>query len=761
MKYFTIFYFLLVGAVSHGQIFVKGSVRVGKEPLPFAHVHLKNSGIGVCSDKNGKFQIKIPKNKNVILVASFTGFFSQEKSLVADADCNVDFTLSAQMDLLDKVTITGTRTSKRQTQNAVIVNVISSAALENVQACNLSEGLRFQTGLRVEMDCQTCNYSQLRMNGLAGGYSQILINGRSIFSPLTGLYGLEQIPTNMIERIEIVRGGGSALYGSSAIGGTVNVLTQTPKKNTYQIGYTYQNTKNTNDQIVLGNATVVNENQNAGASFFVNNRNRQMYDANGDHFSELPRLKNKSFGVHLFYLPVQEQKLEVDFNKINEYRYGGEMVDKPPHFARQSEERIHDVYTANADYDITFNNGQSHLTSYIAGQYTDREHYTGILPEAKTALQKHYQNPPYGHSTTTTFQVGAQFNHNIQRFLKGTTTLTLGSEYVQDKVFDQIKTYDYKIEQFTQTIGFFLQNDWQVSNSLSLLMGLRLDKHNRIKNFITSPRISLLYKPFKNTQLRATWGMGFRAPQSFDTDLHIAFAGGGVSRISLANDLREERSHSYSLSINYDKPTEHYIYGCTLEGFYTYLKDAFYLKPLSEDRHGQRFEKSNGQGATVQGLTLETRVNYEGIIQLETGCTYQKSLYDTAIENAAEVPPKKEFLRTPNLYGYATIGCQLSDHFKTSLHYLYTGSMPILHLAGGDGITKNTYVTSKPFSELGCKANYTFEVNAFSLGFSAGIKNIFDSYQSDFDKGKNRDSNYIYGPALPRTFFIGLKISNL
>ena len=105
--------------------------------------------------------------------------------------------------------------------------------LQNVQACNLAEGLSFQSGLRVETNCQTCSYTQLRMNGLPGGYSQILINGRPVFSPLAGLYGMEQIPTNMIDRIEIVRGGGSSLYGSSAVGGVVNVITKLPKKNDY------------------------------------------------------------------------------------------------------------------------------------------------------------------------------------------------------------------------------------------------------------------------------------------------------------------------------------------------------------------------------------------------------------------------------------------------------------------------------------------------------------------------------------------------
>ena len=124
---------------------------------------------------------------------------------------------------------------KRKTDSPVIVDIISSKKLQNIQACNLADGLSFSSGMRVENDCQTCNYTQLRMNGLSGSYSQILINGRPIISPLTGLYGLEQIPSNMISRIEVVKGGGSSLYGSSAIGGVVNVITNTPQFNQFSL----------------------------------------------------------------------------------------------------------------------------------------------------------------------------------------------------------------------------------------------------------------------------------------------------------------------------------------------------------------------------------------------------------------------------------------------------------------------------------------------------------------------------------------------
>ena len=99
---------------------------------------------------------------------------------------------------------------------------------------------------------------------------------------------------------------------------------------------------------------------------------------------------------------------------------------------------------------------------------------------------------------------------------------------------------------------------------MNVLSGFRIDDPNFVDHLIVSPRVSFLYKPFKDAQVRATWSTGFRAPQAFDSDLHIAFAGGGVSRISLDPDLIHERSNSYTVSFNYDKPKEKYIYGFTL-----------------------------------------------------------------------------------------------------------------------------------------------------------------------------------------------------
>ena len=760
MKIRLFIVFLLLSFSALTQV-VKGKITSENgDVLPYATIRIANSNSAVTSDENGNYSIQA-SDKSIVLVVSYTGFITQRKNIrFRTNSITQNFVLKEQSELLNQITITGTRTNKRQTNSPIIVDVINKVKLENVQACNLSESLNFQTGLRVETDCQTCNYTQLRMNGLAGGYSQILINGRPIFSPLTGLYGLEQVPANMIERIEVVRGGGSALYGSSAVGGTVNVITRIPKKNDYAISYTFQNISGTSDQIIAGNATVVNDKKNAGISFFLNHRDRDFFDANGDNFSELPKLRNMSFGTNLFFLPTENQKLEINFSKMNEYRFGGETVDGPAYLAQQSEERTHDVYVGNLDYQINFNEEKSSVITYLGFQHTDREHYTGIFPDDPVDIDNHVLNPPYGFSKTTTVQGGVQLNHTLENFFNTKNVITVGTEYIQDDVFDVIDTYNFKVDQFTKNWGLFFQSDWTISESMNLLSGFRVDDHNFVDNLIVSPRVSFLYKPFKDAQVRATWSTGFRAPQAFDSDLHIAFAGGGVSRISLDPDLTHERSNSYTVSFNYDKPKEKYIFGFTLEGFHTRLNNAFTLENIGKDSFGERFEKRNGDGATVQGITIEGRLNYDAIIQWDAGFTIQSSLFDNAVINSDILAGKREFLRTPNQYGYSTLTYTPNEKFKASANLVYTGPMDVLHLESPGNLSQDEYVRSPSFGDLGLRLSYTFDLNTSNLEFYTGAKNLFNAYQTNFDVGKDRDSNFIFGPAIPRTFFIGIKFGS-
>ena len=575
---------------------------------------------------------------------------------------------------------------------------------------------------------------------------------------------MEQIPANMVDRIEVVRGGGSALYGSSAIGGTVNIITRIPRENGYDFSMTSQLINGRAlDNILSGNINMLTHKRNAGASIFINRRVRESYDHDGDNFSELPELSNNSFGANLFYKPAHNQKLEISFSSLTEYRYGGEMVNDAAHQAQQSEERTHYVFMGSADYQVNFNQDNSSFIAYLAGQQTNRKHYTGIIPDDSLGIMVHMFDPPYGYTYNTTLQAGTQLNHRISDFLGGQNVITFGAEYVYDDVLDTIPAYHYEIDQTTGIFGTFLQTDWDISRGLTFLAGVRADKHNLVDRVILSPRLSLLYKLKTFAQFRLTWGTGFRAPQAFDADMHIAFAGGGISRISLSPNLEEERSNSLSGSVNYDKATEKFIAGFTLEGFYTKLNNAFYLQPNGVDEFGDMFEKRNGAGASVQGGTLELRGNYNKKMQLEAGFTLQSSLFDEPVENIEGEEPIREFLRTPNRYGYLTYSITPGNQFNATFTGIYTGPMELVHFAGAPEQTIDAYVTSPEFFELNIKVGYTFKLDQVDSGLEVfgGIKNITNAYQNDFDTGKNRDSGYVYGPGAPRIYYIGVRLRSL
>lgn len=198
---------------------------------------------------------------------------------------------------LEEVVITGDRNATNRVESSTIVNTITPKLFARTQSVTLSEGLNFSPGLRMENNCQNCGFSQVRMNGMEGPYSQILINSRPIFSGLAGVYGLELIPSSMVERVEVVRGGGSALYGSNAIAGTINLILKDPINNSYELGVNtgligvgLNNSGNpAQDYSVNFNTSLVSSDNKTGMALYGFYRDREPFDANDDNFSEIDR----------------------------------------------------------------------------------------------------------------------------------------------------------------------------------------------------------------------------------------------------------------------------------------------------------------------------------------------------------------------------------------------------------------------------------------------------------------------------------------
>jgi outer membrane receptor for ferrienterochelin and colicins len=294
----------------------------------------------------------------------------------------------------------------------------------------------------------------------------------------------------------------------------------------------------------------------------------------------------------------------------------------------------------------------------------------------------------------------------------------------------------------------------------------------------------LRYNPTHNINLRATYGSGFRAPQAFDEDLHILIVGGERTRIRLAENLKEERSHSFTLSSDMYKTWGRVQANLLVEGFCTILNDVFALrdyvgselgstiKPVDgkegvyDVNDGARiYERYNGSGATVMGINVEGKIAYAPWVEAAAGVTVQRGRYKKPEQWSETAPATKHMFRSPDVYGYFTITTQPVKNFKIDLSGNYMGRMYVQHFAGGilpDGSTlaEDRLEHTKPFFDLGVKLSYEFKIwKTLGMEINAGVRNICNSYQRDFDRGANRDSGYIYGPSLPRSVFAGVKLS--
>lgn len=723
-----------------------------KEHLPYISVSLKGTTIGTLTDDTGHYFLKNLPEGDFILQVSAVGYktLTRNVSLKRGKTLEENFELEEDLVALEGVVVTANRNETTRRMAPTLVNVMDLKLFENTNSTTLSQGLNFQPGVRVENNCQNCGFQQVRINGLDGPYTQILIDSRPIFSALAGVYGLEQIPANMIERVEVMRGGGSALFGSSAIAGTINIITKEPLRNSGQLSHTLMGIGGTSswDNTTTLNASLVTDNQKAGLYVFGQNRERSGYDNDGDGFTELPKLKNQTLGFRSYLKTGTYSKLTFEYHHLQEFRRGGDMLNRPPHEANIAEQLEHTINSGGLKFDYFSPNEKHRLSLYTSAQHTARDSYYGGNQDPNA----------YGATQGTTWVAGSQYMYSFQRCLFLPADLTGGLEYNQDKLTDDMWGYNRYTRQTVRIASAFLQNEWK-NRQWSILLGGRLDKHNMLNHVIFSPRANLRFNPTENINLRASYSHGFRAPQAFDEDLHIENVGGTVSMIELAKNLKEEKSQSFSISADIYHRWGAFQGNFLAEGFYTTLSDVFALREIGERDGIIINERYNEKGAKVYGLTLEGKLAYLSALQLQAGVTLQKAHYKEARawSDDETVAKEKKMFRTPDTYGYFTLSYNPFKPLSVALSGTYTGSMLVEHKAGV--IEKDIAVETPDFFELNLKATYDFSLyKNITLQLNAGVQNLLNAYQDDFDRGRKRDSGYIYGPGMPRSYFAGLKI---
>lgn len=727
------------------------------EHLPYVMVMVGGTQIGIQTSSSGHYVLRnLPLGKHDI-IASFVGYKDSAVSMDIEAGktYEVNFSLEPESLSLDGVVVSATRNRTSRKMAPALVNVIDSRIFASTSSPTLAEGLTFQPGVRIENDCQNCGFTQARINGLDGHYSQILIDSRPIFSALAGVYGLEQIPASMIDRVEVLRGGGSALFGASAIGGTINIITKEAMRSGAGISHelTSIGMSGALDNNTSVNASMVTDDGRGGLSVFGQRRSRDGYDADGDGFTEIPALNTITIGTrgHLRLNPFS--KLKFEYHGVKEFRRGGDQLDRPAHEALIAEQTEHINNSGSLSYEGQSQDGKHIWNAYVSAQHISRNSYYGSGMDPKA----------YGRTTDLTAVGGVQYSYKFNRLLFMPSQLTAGLEYNFDDMKDKSLGYGYKTAQKINIIGSYFQNEWK-NEHWGLLGGVRIDKHDLIRRPIFSPRVNIRYSPFRDLSFRAIYAKGFRAPQAFDEDLHIAVAGGKRIRIKLADNLREEKSHSFSASADWYHTFNNVSLNLMAEGFYTILKDTYSLRPTgdkADDGNSNIMERYNGSGAKVYGCTLEGKLAISTAFSLQAGLTVQRSRYDEAQtwSDDEAVAPVRDLFRSPNVYGYMVACYSPFKNFDIDLSGTYTGPMLAQHLKGS-GTDVDVAVNTPSFWDMSCKISYEFNIMKICrLNLHAGVKNIFNAYQKDFDQGELRDSGYIYGPSLPRSLVVGMGLN--
>ncbi len=462
----------------------------------------------------------------------------------------------------------------------------------------------------------------------------------------------------------------------------------------------------------------------------------------------------------------------------------------PPHIAEDAdlngtgapglvEQLKHSINTGGLKF-TAFSKDQKHtFSTYASAQHIVRDSYYSA----------------YGMTTDFTGVLGAQYIYHFDKCLFMPADLTGGIEFNHDKLHDKATdAQKYRdaalaedpaatgdrlqqlIEKYTpaplhQVVNIasaYAQNEWK-NEQWSFLIGGRVDKNSIMDKAVFSPRANIRYNPTQDVNIRFSYAEGFRAPQAFDEDLHSSNVGGELVSIVRAKGLKEERSRSFNASVDWYHYFGDFQANLLVEGFYTKLSDPFVLTPPVKDPDGSAYliqTHINGSGAKVYGGTLEGKVAYKDKVQLQAGLTLQRSIYDSPEEWSADEEHLSEkerssnkILRTPDVYGYFTAACTPVKAFSIALNGNYTGRMYVPHLLSEVNGEADVLVKSPDFFEFGTKMAYDIDFQGFCLQLNAGVQNIFNSYQKDFDKGTSRDSGYIYGPGAPRSYFAGVKLS--
>ncbi len=698
------------------------------------------------------------------------GLIISGTALAADDSMSV-----TRLDAVQVKVSTATRTERLLADVPVRTEVLHGEEIRLRGALDFSRAAELINGLRVESNCQNCNTSEAQMLGLPGAYNQLLFDGVPLLSTLGSVYGLEQIPAALVDTVEVVKGGGSSLYGPGAVAGVINLIPRQPSRGGF-IRYGLDMQKSEPLHSVDGRGDFTSSDKRVGVAVVGQALRNGALDLNHDGYSEQTRRKQQVVGFQGWYSPTDATTVFFNYLFTHEDRRGGNRLEQPAWLANITEYadthyhrgglRLEQAVSDDVDFRVGYSFAHIKRDSFYGGLgdvVTDPHHpdfdATELDPgNPESAAATSYKQ--YGNTTNPLHYLDTQLNWRL-----GAHALAFGVQHKHEAIKDEnlnatgkrlMVTSD---ESFTNT-GIFVQDEWTVSEYTDLVLGLRADKSSSLDRVVLSPRLALAFQASPRLKLRAGISTGFRAPELFSEDLHVNTLGGSLLHIRNTSGLSEERAVTSLLGMDWrsDAAQPRWTWDATLS--VTQVRDTFVLSNVQADADGTLYQtRGNASGSKVAGLESNLGWQASPGLRLSGGLAWYRARYDRAqivFDDTADggdtMIATRRYLKTPELSGLAQATWSPSPDWDSYIGLKYSGRMHVLN--NNTGTLKHTpqfWVT-----DIGGTRHFHNSAGG-GLDISFGIRNLFDQRQKDLEVGANRDSDYVYGPRFARAYYASLR----
>jgi len=741
-----IFYFiaLLTSLSAYCQIgTITGTVTNGKETIPAATIIISPLGKTLVADANGYYEIKEVPFGNYEIICSAVGLKTTRKKITVNTATPVvaNITLPEDAQALEEVVITGTMKEVSRSDSPIPVEIITPKLFRKNPTPSLFEAVGMINGVQPQLNCNVCNTGDIHINGMEGPYTMILIDGMPIVSSLSTVYGLSGIPNSIVERIEVVKGPASSLYGSEAMGGIINVITKMPYKApriSADYFFTSWGEQSLDGAIKFkaGKATSL-----LGINYFNYNVKA---DKNRDNFTDVTQ-QNRISIFNKWNIERKDNRVfSLAARYVYEDRWGGEM-----NWTKQwrGSDSIYgeSIYTKRAELIGLY---QLPTTERIFTQFSynwhDQNSYYGDTPYMATqqvAFAQAYWDKTFGGGHN--FLLGAAMRYTHYDDNTPATATAAGINRPQE----------------TPLPGFFIQDEWTVNDKHMLLGGYRFD-YDRNHGGVHSPRVAYKFAPNKNNTIRASFGSGFRVVNLFTED-HAALT--GAREVVITEALNPERSYNSNLNYILKIPNDDIFVTFDITGFYSYFTNKI-VGDFDSDPTKIIYDNLNGH-AISQGVSLNTDLVFSFPLKVMAGVSYMDVFQKE--KNDAGSETRIQQLHAPKWSGNFIATYTFPNNFSLDLTGNWYGPMRL-------PILPNDY--RPEYSPWFCIANLQLTKKTdYGLEVYFGVKNLFDfvpkyalmrpfdPFNKNVDDAVNNpngytfDTSYNYASLQGRRVFLGMR----